>query len=71
MHPVIAEILTWKRGAPVKPVDQERWQHALREIDADLTRLAPQSVTLSDSMTVTTVSISGTPVTTTYLPEGR
>ena len=38
MHPVIAEILNWKVGAPVKPVDQKRWQDALREVDADLTQ---------------------------------
>lgn len=36
MHPVIAEILDWKRGAQVKPVDQARWQEALRELDATL-----------------------------------
>jgi hypothetical protein len=59
MHPVIAEILTWKRGAPVKPVDQERWQHALREIDADLTRLEAETSRLR----MNTVGV--TPVSTT------
>jgi hypothetical protein len=39
MHPVIAEILDWKRGAPVKPVDQERWQDALRDVAAELDRV--------------------------------